>query len=238
MRTSPLAAALAVAGAVLLFNPGIARAQQGGASPDKALPPITLDLRDAPIREALQQVFNTVKADYSIDNAVAGYVTLKITDQPFENALKLIMRSASIPLTYTKESGVYIVKPRPLDTYAPPPVPGPADTAQTSKQYQPYEQIQLTYIDSYDLAQSLGIIFVQHFVRQSQSGGGGGGLGGGGGGGFGGGGMGGFGGGGGGGGFGGGGLGGGGGGFGGGSSFGGGGGGGLGGGYGGGGRGF
>src|SRR5678815_3689996 len=137
MRMNPLAGACAIAGAVLLLaNPMAARAQQTGGN-EKALPPITLDLRDAPIRQALEQVFNSAKVDYSIDNAVAGYVTLKITEQPFENALKLIMRSASIPLTYTKESGVYIVKPRPLDTYAPPPVPTQPDTAQTNKQYQP-----------------------------------------------------------------------------------------------------
>src|SRR5438045_2179417 len=80
--------------------------------------------------------------------AVAGYVTWTITDQPFENALKLIMRSASLPLTYTRESGVFIVKPRPLDTgIAPPPVSAPDQTQQT-RQYQPYEQIQLTYIDA------------------------------------------------------------------------------------------
>ncbi|MDX1931956.1 MAG: hypothetical protein SFU56_05065, partial [Capsulimonadales bacterium] len=96
------------------------------AQQDRQLQPVTLDLRDAPIREALEQLFKSAKVDYSIDPGVAGFVTLKITEQPFENALRLILRSAQYPLTYTRESGVYVVKIREIATTtnaAPPPAP-------------------------------------------------------------------------------------------------------------------
>jgi hypothetical protein len=38
-------------------------------------------LRDAPIRQALEQLFGAAKVDFTIDNNVVGFVTLKITDQ-------------------------------------------------------------------------------------------------------------------------------------------------------------
>jgi hypothetical protein len=158
------------ASVLLLIGGSPAIAQQ-----ERALPPITLDLRDAPIRQALEQLFAAAKVDFQIDNSVVGFVTLKITDQPFENALKLILRASPIPLTYARESGVFIVKPRPLATTdpslaaAPPP---PLDPSLQKPNYQPLEQIQLTYIDPLDLAGILGVQFVQTGVRQNMMGGG------------------------------------------------------------------
>ena len=74
---------------------------------------ITMDLKDAPIRTTLEMVFKQAGIkNYVIDNNVAGFVTMTITDQPFENSLKLVMRAATEPLTYIKENDVYIVKVR------------------------------------------------------------------------------------------------------------------------------
>jgi hypothetical protein len=170
---------------MLLASPVSVYAQQ-----DRQLPPVTLDLRDAPVRDALEQLFKSAKVDYSIDPGVAGFVTLKITEQPFENALRLILRSAQIPLTYTKEGGVYLVKIREL--VAPPVVntPTPPERDQQERVYQPLETIQLVYVDPADLSQVIGpITFIQFNVRGQQAGGGGGFGGGGFGGGFGGGGL-------------------------------------------------
>jgi hypothetical protein len=130
--------------------------QTAYAQTAKAMPPVSLDLRDAPIRQALEQLFQTVKADFQIDNGVAGFVTLKITDQPFENALKLILRGSLIPLTYSVEGGVYIVKPRlaPIITETAPPPPFPEQITAPAPRW---EVIHLTYIDAADLAQILGI---------------------------------------------------------------------------------
>ena len=160
----PLAAALSMAG--ILSAPMTARAQD-------APPPVTIDLKDAPIRSALEQIFNAANVQYFMDNQVQGFVTLKIRDQPFENALKLIMRSSSVPLTYTKEGGVYLVKPRPQ---TPPPTsdlnaPEVVDETPTSR---PPDIITLSYIDALDLDQLLGpFLYLRPFQRQMQSGGGG-----------------------------------------------------------------
>jgi peptide-methionine (R)-S-oxide reductase len=73
---------------------------------------VSVDFRDTPLRDALEQLFRQTKTDASIDNSVQGYVTLKLTDQPLDTALRLIINRSSVPLTYSKESGVYVIKPR------------------------------------------------------------------------------------------------------------------------------
>ena len=189
MKINFLAAALGCAalGGTIMIAPKPAAAQE------KNLPPITLDLRDAPIRTALTQLFDSAKAQYNLDNEINGFVTLKIVDQPFENALKLIIRTANPPLTYTIESGVYIVKPRTILAATDPnagALPPDLGASATSKTYQPLEVIQLNYIDPFDLQSILGVVILPRETRGGTGQGGQGGQGGlGGGGGFGGGGI-------------------------------------------------
>ncbi|MGC4046296.1 MAG: hypothetical protein QM758_21105 [Armatimonas sp.] len=155
---------------VMLSLSALAIAPVTAHAQDK-LPPISIDLRDAPIRSALEQIFNSANVQYSIDPQVSGFVTLKIRDQPFENAMKLIMRTATIPLTYVKEDNVYIVKPRP----AAPAITSTADVAPDvdEPQRRPADIIPLTYIDAMDLQQLIGpMLFLHPFSRSQQSGGG------------------------------------------------------------------
>ncbi|MBC8103386.1 MAG: hypothetical protein H7Z41_12475 [Cytophagales bacterium] len=153
---------------------------------------VTLDLRDAPIRQALDQLFRQVKSDYSLDNAVQGYLTLKITDQPFENALRLVLRSSSVPLSYTVDSGVYLIKPRRAATpggIVPPEVlgGGPASSRGPSSEQmliadqdgnrllavtgQSTDVITLTYLDPADIAGLFRILQIPSFSRQGGGGG-------------------------------------------------------------------
>ncbi len=142
---------------------------------------VSFDLQDSPIRSTIEAAFKQAGINnYIIDNNVVGFVTLKITEQPFENALKLIMRAASVPLTYSKENNVWIVKPRTVNQSAqdlsstPPVNPNDINTRPRAS----YERIHLTYLDSMDLSQVLGgIINIQFFTRYG--GGHGGGIGGG-----------------------------------------------------------
>ena len=126
---------------------------------------VSLDLRDAPVRTCLEMAFKQADINnFVIDNNVAGFVTMTITDQPFEVALKLIMRGATSPLTYIKENNVYIVKPRSIT-----PVPqtaGPDPIPQTVTNNVSFERIPLTYIDPYDLMSAFGnILFINQFQR-------------------------------------------------------------------------
>lgn len=138
---------------------------------------ITMDLKDAPIRTTLEMAFKQAGiVNYVIDNNVAGFVTMTITDQPFENALKLIMRAATVPLTYIKENNVYIVKPRQISQNTLPATPDISqETAPTNNVS--FERIPLTFIDPIDLMGAFGnILYIRQFNR---SGGGMGGMGGG-----------------------------------------------------------
>jgi hypothetical protein len=125
---------------------------------------ITMELRDAPVRSSLEMVFKQAGIkSYVIDNSVYGFVSMNLTDQPFENALKLIMRANTVPLTYTKENDVFIVKQR---IVSPTPQTGGPDPISEVKNNVSWERISLTYIDPFDLQSVLGnILFINQFGR-------------------------------------------------------------------------
>jgi hypothetical protein len=125
---------------------------------------ISVDLNDAPVRTTLEMMFKQAGIkNYVIDNSVAGFVTMKLEDQPFENSLKLVMRAATIPLTYTKENDVWIVKQRIITEFKPSPTP---DISLEKPNTVAFEVIHLNHIDPFDLMSVLGnILFVNQFQR-------------------------------------------------------------------------
>ena len=166
--------ALAISLAATALMPAAAHAQNAttaptaAASADTSLPTVTLDLRDAPVRDALQQLFAKEKLDYSLADSVTGYATLKITDQPFETALRLILRSSSVPLSYHKEGTVYVISRRVLNTQSaatltPPPSEQNLYVASSESHW---DTIPLTYLDPADVQQLLRITILSTFTRQ------------------------------------------------------------------------
>ena len=146
-----------------LFLLGVPKA--GYSQQDNSTPNISIELNDSPIRTSLEMLFKQASIqNYVIDNNVAGFVSMKITDQPFEIALKLVMRGASEPLTYNKENGVYIVKLRQI-TQAPS-NPVPDFTLSQPRSNVIWERIPLTFIDPIDLMSVLGpILNISQFSR-------------------------------------------------------------------------
>jgi len=125
---------------------------------------ISVDLKDAPLRTTLEMMFKQAGIkNYVIENSVAGFVTMKLEDQPFENSLKLVMRAATVPLTYTKENNVWIVKQRIITEFKPTPAP---DITLNKTNSVAFEVIHLNHIDPFDLMSVLGnIIFINQFSR-------------------------------------------------------------------------
>ena len=125
---------------------------------------ISVDLNDAPVRTTLEMMFKQAGIkNYVIENSVAGFVTMKLEDQPFENSLKLVMRAATVPLTYTKENNVWIVKQRIFTETKPTPAP---DITFNKPNSVAFEVIHLNHIDPFDLMSVLGnIIFINQFSR-------------------------------------------------------------------------
>ncbi|WP_395094749.1 hypothetical protein [Armatimonas sp.] len=132
---------------------------------DVAATPVTITAQDAPVRSTLEAFFKQAGIkNYILENGVAGFVTLNLVDQPMESALKLVLRANSIPLTYSKENGVWIVKPRRVSTEA---VLAPIELATQEQPASPhFERISLTYLDPADLSQILGgITMIHQFTR-------------------------------------------------------------------------
>jgi len=126
---------------------------------------ITLELKDAPVRTTVEMIFKQAGIkNYVIDNSVAGFVTMKLEDQPFENSLKLVMRANTIPLTYLKENDVWIVKERIITTTSQ--IGSPNILPENILNKSSFERIPLKYIDPFDLQNVFGFILsISQFQR-------------------------------------------------------------------------
>ena len=124
---------------------------------------ITMELKDAPVRTSLEMIFKQAGIkSYVIDNSVYGFVSMNLTDQPFENSLKLVMRANTVPLTYAKENDVYIVKARVSTEYK---QSTPKITVEQPRGVV-FEKIYFNHIDPFDLQSVLGnILFINQFSR-------------------------------------------------------------------------
>jgi type II secretory pathway component HofQ len=127
-----------------------------------------MELKDAPVRTSLEMIFKQAGIkSYVIENSVSGLISMNLSDQPFENALKLVMRANTIPLTYTKENDVYIVKARRIVIEANPEPTNYSDLImQRTRNSITWEVIRFNYIDPFDLQSIFGnILFVNQFRR-------------------------------------------------------------------------
>ena len=128
---------------------------------------ITMELKDAPVRTSLEMIFKQAGIkSYVIEKSVSGVISMNLSEQPFENALKLVMRANTIPLTYTKENDVYIVKSRKIVIGPNPEPTNYSDLIIETKTSRAWEKIHLNYIDPFDLQAVLGnILFINQFSR-------------------------------------------------------------------------
>jgi hypothetical protein len=129
----------------------------------------SVDLRDAPVRSALEQLFREAKLDFVIAPDVQGTVTMTLKDLPLEQVLKIICRSNSIPLTFTKEGKRYEVKVRKASVNTQTPevrVPEPPATTAAN-----YEVINLQHLDPRQLTGILGNIIMLPTAYEARYGG-------------------------------------------------------------------
>jgi hypothetical protein len=127
-----------------------------------------MELKDAPVRTSLEMIFKQAGIkSYVIENSVSGVISMNLSDQPFESALKLVMRANTIPLTYTKENDVYIVKARRIVIEANPEPTNYSDLImERTRNSITWEVIKFNHIDPFDLQAVFGnILFVNQFRR-------------------------------------------------------------------------
>lgn len=134
---------------------------------------ITVDLKEAPIRSTIEMMFKQAGIkNYVIDNSVSGFVTCTLTDLPFENSLKIVMRASTVPLTYIKENDVWIVKARRIKIEANPDPDFDAGLLMAQKNNSiAWEVIKFNHIDPFDLQSIFGnILFINQFGRSRGNG--------------------------------------------------------------------
>lgn len=126
---------------VMTIAPNTANAQTNPAKPAPTTTnvnqkTISIELRDAPVRKALERLFDAVKADFVIEGTIkAGTVSARVKDKPFETVLKVILDSSSTPLTYERDGDVYIISLKPV----PKPEPEAKKVAQAPEKIAPIE---------------------------------------------------------------------------------------------------
>jgi hypothetical protein len=74
--------------------------------------PVSLDLKDADVKSAIESLFRGRNLNYSIGQDVTGVIpSMSITGVPFDQALKSLLKSAG--LVYRVENSVYIISKKP-----------------------------------------------------------------------------------------------------------------------------
>src|SRR3569832_2220911 len=98
-------ALLGIALTCSLFSGVAVRAQDTASqetNKDLATKKVTLNLENADVRYALKLLFQSVGANYTLDQNVQGAVTVSLTDVSFRTALETNQRNTQtqVPLTY------------------------------------------------------------------------------------------------------------------------------------------
>lgn len=75
--------------------------------------PVTLNLQNSPLNQAIAEVLQAARVSYSIDNSVNGLVTISIKNKPIKEALSELLKQSQTPLQYFIQDGVVFVKRAP-----------------------------------------------------------------------------------------------------------------------------
>lgn len=132
---------------------------------------VSIEYVDAPIRTALEQLMKQGEIkNYLISNDVEGFINLKLSDQPFETALKIVMRANAVPLLYKIENNILIVEKRrqiDFNNLRQPDIKLPEPNNKNDM----FEIISLKYIDPLDLQFAFGnILYIRQFTRMMNNG--------------------------------------------------------------------
>jgi hypothetical protein len=126
---------------------------------------ITLELKDTPIHQAVAALFQGTQLNYVLERGITGTVTVSLRDMPIDQALQTMLRVAG--LTYRIEDGVYTIGHRdsassPQPRAETPPVTTPAvPIVEVPPAEIRIEKVPLNFADSFDIAEMLGVDYVE-----------------------------------------------------------------------------
>jgi type II secretory pathway component HofQ len=73
---------------------------------------VSMNIQNAPIREVMTAYFDAFDLDFIITPEVQGTVSMTCNNQLFDSALRQLMRSATIAITYNREGKRFFVRTR------------------------------------------------------------------------------------------------------------------------------
>jgi hypothetical protein len=141
--------------------------------------PVTVSLRDAPLRTALETLFQGTGLQHAVEPAVPNYpITLDIREVPFSTALRTMLRLAP-GVTYRKEGDIYVVgmrQPQVEQTSVGQDIQQPDQTQAVAEQQ--WEKLPLQFTHDMVIGSVLGAVPIPTEDQVGTGGGYGGGLGG------------------------------------------------------------
>ena len=88
---------------------------------------VTLDLRDADLRQAVETLMRAADQSYAFTDEVSGRVTARLTDVPFGQALRVILGASGFEAV--EEEGILLIRRKPQAPRVTPAVAAPAPAA-------------------------------------------------------------------------------------------------------------
>jgi hypothetical protein len=155
-------------------TPAVASASGAAGQADRADRPVSLSLRETPLRTALEMLFDGTGLQHAVEPDVPNApITLSIREIPFQTALRTLMRLAG-NVTYQKDGEIYIVRMRR-------PVPEPAANAASeivvgapaTEVVPHWEKVTLNYVHPAVVAVALNIPLLPSEVELALGGAGG-----------------------------------------------------------------
>lgn len=120
---------------------------------------ISLELRDTPVRSAIDSLFKGTGINYAIEPGVTGTIpNLSLKDVTFDQALKTLVKAAG--LTYRKDGQIYLISAKKaIDQTQVQPVAEAVDTAiETPEETErKVEKITMNFADAIDIANIFGV---------------------------------------------------------------------------------
>ncbi|MDX1934261.1 MAG: hypothetical protein SFU56_16795 [Capsulimonadales bacterium] len=110
LLTGLTAAMMAIAPAAAQEPSGTSPSRSVAARRPRPAPYVSLNVQNAPVRLALERLFQEARRDYVIAHDVSGVISMQVTRRPFSEALRLLLNNASPALEMEQESGIFLIR--------------------------------------------------------------------------------------------------------------------------------
>jgi hypothetical protein len=73
---------------------------------------VSMTVQNTPTRDVLANFFEVFNIDFILSTRIQGLSNISFKNEPFDTALRKLLHTGSVPMTYTKEGKLYLIRPR------------------------------------------------------------------------------------------------------------------------------